>query len=191
MAWVNIDEFGSKYKHYPDEIFEMVIKATFDGKKSIYIDDLLFAEIVKKDFEICKFNRKIDETARLNNTGMYLEKKGEIDTAISVYEENVANGYPATHSYDRLMVIYRKLKDYKNERRIINKAIDIFTSENLRRAEGCKRLKPNMASEIDAAFLSNSRLYDYDGSIIYNPYPLGKWKKRLVQILKRDDDVKF
>lgn len=57
---------------------------------------------------------------------MELEATGCVEEAISVYEENIAAGYPAAHSFDRLMVLYRKAKDYKNEMRIIKKAIKVF-----------------------------------------------------------------
>ena len=64
---------------------------------------------------------------------MQQEKTGDIDGAIALYEENISDTYPATHSYDRLMVLYRRRKDYYNELRVIESAIEKFTSFNFER----------------------------------------------------------
>ena len=72
-------------------------------------------------------NRALTRCAELNNEGMRLEKQGDIDAAIAIYEQNISGDcYPATHSFDRLMILYRKRKDYQNERRVIQKAIRLF-----------------------------------------------------------------
>lgn len=59
---------------------------------------------------------------------MALEKTGDIEGAIRVYEENIAGDkpYPAYHSFNRLMILYRKQKNYKDEMRVIEKAIKTF-----------------------------------------------------------------
>ncbi len=72
-------------------------------------------------------NRALTRCTELNNEGMRLEKQGDIDAAITIYEQNISGDcYPALHSFDRLMILYRKRKDYENERRVIQKAIQIF-----------------------------------------------------------------
>lgn len=71
-------------------------------------------------------NKRLTETAAANNKGIDMEKKGDIDGAIAVYEENISKGYPATHSYQRLMILYRKRGDYDNEIRVIKAAINVF-----------------------------------------------------------------
>ena len=69
-------------------------------------------------------------TAEINNKGIALEKDGKIDGAIQAYEENIKIGYPARHSYDRLLILYRKNKDTVNEKRIIELAIEKFPKED-------------------------------------------------------------
>lgn len=77
---------------------------------------------------------KLNQCASLNNQGIELEKVGLIDEAIKVYEDNIEGDcYPATHSFERLMVLYRRRKDYANEIRVIEKAVSVFAKENLRR----------------------------------------------------------
>lgn len=73
---------------------------------------------------------RLFKCVQLNNEGIRLEKEGEIEEAIKLYEKNVNEvKYPATHSYDRLMVLYRKQKDYENEIRVIKLAIEMFPKD--------------------------------------------------------------
>jgi len=62
-----------------------------------------------------------------NNKAQNLEKKGNIDSAIKLYEENVAENFEGSLPYNRLAIIYRKRKDYNNEIRVLNKAISIYS----------------------------------------------------------------
>jgi len=75
----------------------------------------------------------IGRVAHLNNQGIVFEKGGEIDRAIQCYENNIKLCWPATHSYDRLTVIYDRQKRYNDEIRVIKIAIDVFSNERVRR----------------------------------------------------------
>lgn len=80
---------------------------------------------------------KLNLCAERNNLGIAYEKSGDIQDSIATYEENIEPGcYPARHSFDRLLVIYRKLKDYKNEKRVCKRAISVFKKE----LKYCERL---------------------------------------------------
>lgn len=71
---------------------------------------------------------KLFKCAELNNKGIELEKRGNIADAIAIYEENIKGDcYPARHSFNRLLVLYRKAKDYENEKRVAEKAISLFS----------------------------------------------------------------
>lgn len=77
---------------------------------------------------------KYEENIAVSNVlaGLELEKSKDPDDlkeAILKYEANVEKRYPNGASYDRLMVIYRRNKDYVNEQRVINVAISVFTNE--------------------------------------------------------------
>ena len=65
----------------------------------------------------------------VNNRGITYEKSGKIEDAIATYEINISLGYSAHHAYKRLMILYRKQKDYHNERRVILRALEIFPAE--------------------------------------------------------------
>ena len=85
------------------------------------------------------YNRDIQIARKLNSSetpakdmvdnnlrGMGFEKEGNITAAINLYEYNVKHHFYGTHPYQRLAIIYRKQKDYKNEIRVINSALKIF-----------------------------------------------------------------
>ena len=72
---------------------------------------------------------RLQRCVELNNLGIAYEKENNIDKAITAYEQNILLRYPASHSYNRLMVIYRKQKDYKNELRVIGLACSVFPKE--------------------------------------------------------------
>lgn len=92
--------------------------------KSDYDEMMSFVNAVKER------DRLITETARLNNEGIALENEGRIDEAIRVYEENITLGYPARHSYDRLLVLYHKCNRTDDEKRIAILACEMFPNEN-------------------------------------------------------------
>ena len=62
--------------------------------------------------------------------GEALEKKGNIEEAITAFEEAIKHKYfHCTTPFYRLMVLYRKRKDLENEIRVIKLALEIFPNE--------------------------------------------------------------
>lgn len=127
------------------------------------------------------------QCAASNNRGIELEKAGRIDEAICEYEANIAGDcYPACHSFDRLMVLYRKRKEYANEIRVIKKAIEVFTKENYRRADMAIRENPKKEKVIRKALVTCEKVFGsirstLNGNLLYCfcPYDVVKYKKRL------------
>ena len=66
-----------------------------------------------------------------NLKGKELEKIGQVDRAIKFYEENVKDEFEGSFPYDRLAIIYRKRKQYKEEIRVLNQAISVFEKESI------------------------------------------------------------
>jgi len=132
---LSVKDFYSKYEYGiiggDDEKCKQVSKSWF----SAHINNFHYFVVSKSDFNY--FEKKYNEwaekerifakTVELNNAGIEFEKNGDISSAILVYEENIELRYPATHSYERLMILYRKMKDAENEIRVINIAIDVFS----------------------------------------------------------------
>lgn len=130
---VSISEFKARYGHsavVPWEIFCMLDNAEFSGQKSVSIPSSCLKEIESNFVLDIERNEHIKRCAERNNKGIELEKSGDIIGAISIYEENITDTHLATHSYDRLMIIYRRLKDYSNELRVIEYAISRFSAGN-------------------------------------------------------------
>lgn len=84
------------------------------------------ADMEKRLAEYIEREKALHKSVELNNKGIAFEKEGNEDAAIEVYEESLRTGYNTLHPYDRLIVIYRRRKDYQNELRIIKLAIDNF-----------------------------------------------------------------
>lgn len=59
------------------------------------------------------------------------EKDGEIDKAIKLYEENIAEDFEGTYPYERLAEIYLKSDQEKDLIRVLEKALVVFEDAEL------------------------------------------------------------
>lgn len=115
-------ELGFAYSAIQDSIIDAIL----NGDK--------FVELSENEYQLAQLNfseykAKNDLLAKCvnrNNKGIEYEKAGKVKLAIKQYEANILDGYPAHHSYKRLMVIYRKQKDLENEIRVIRRALEVF-----------------------------------------------------------------
>ena len=73
--------------------------------------------------------QRLEQCAALNNEGIACEQCGDTAGAIAAYEANIELGYQAHHAYKRLLVLYRKAKDYKNELRVTQRACRVFPKD--------------------------------------------------------------
>ncbi|HEY0676848.1 MAG TPA: hypothetical protein VGD17_01135 [Chitinophagaceae bacterium] len=136
---------------------------------------------MQKDFQSEK------KTAETNMSAKEAESNEDIATAIRLYEENIKLGYPDPFAYDRLMIIYRKLKEYKKEMRVINRAIKVFSDDYDRHRKSmlsdAKSKKKVM--ELSSAIMKKSGLADRKGNETYIPEPVGRWIKRKEVLQKK------
>ena len=130
-----------------------------------------------------------------------LEKEKDIDGAISEYKQAIAYGEKATllslnnylYSMERLMVLYRKIKDYNSEIAIIEKVIQIATEENLYRAEQAINANPERKEAILEAVETCEGLYNMVNGLkkfYFYPHDVTKYKKRLEKALTLQSKVK-
>jgi len=99
---------------------------------------------------------------------------------IQEFEALVKTGEADPHPYERLMIHYRKQKNYKKELRVINKAIKVFTDQ-LSRQQTAMFKGAKSRTTIQKVSLQISRsvgLTDKKGNPNYLPEPLAKWEKR-------------
>ena len=61
-----------------------------------------------------------------NLKGKDLEKQGDIEGAIRLYEQNVTDKADVPFPYNRLEIIYRKQKRLDDEIRVLEKAIQAY-----------------------------------------------------------------
>lgn len=118
------------------EFFDLETKAILEGNSFFYFPKEKWEKALAEREKWIQQEQLMFSTASLNNKGIELEKAGDIQSAIKVYEENVKLyednidiGFLARHQYDRLIILYHKLKDYENEKRILNKAVVLFPDD--------------------------------------------------------------
>ncbi|HJW17551.1 MAG TPA: hypothetical protein VJ499_10545 [Flavisolibacter sp.] len=116
-----------------------------------------------------------------------VEAEGELEKAASFYEQAIRQHPMDEFPYNRLMIIYRKFRQPKNEFRVINKALDIFIGYY------DKKLKP-YTSNTRIGQLSKALLKSVTGSAKKTSYtsypePIPRWtlrKKAVEKLLDKN-----
>lgn len=62
-----------------------------------------------------------------NMNGITLEKTGQVEDAILLYEANITESFDGNHPYDGLTIIYRKQKRYDDVVRVLMRAVEVFS----------------------------------------------------------------
>lgn len=94
--------------------------------------------------------------------------------ARKIYREILKIDPLQTRAYDRLMILYRKEKDYKRELSLINsgiKSFEKFYKEQL--GKPSKKIS-DISNQLNKAF----QLIDKKGNSLYAPEPIDRWQKR-------------
>ncbi len=103
-------------------------------------------------------------------------EKSDRGTALREYQR-IAKVYPLSEPvYDRIMILYRQLKEPDKELSWINKAIKIFEKHFAK-----PRSKARTTAKINAlskALLRSTGLVDKKGKALHQPQPIGRWQKR-------------
>ena len=110
------------------------------------------------------------------------EAMGDFDKAASYYQKVIKTDPHNEIAYNRLMIIYRKRKEFKDELDIVNKAIHAF--EELH-ASSVKTSSSKKVSNLSNAFLKATGLADKNGKLLHVPEPLGKWMRRKALLEKK------
>ena len=114
----------------PEDVFWRSQNALWSGNDYMEVSDSEYREMMLRYERRQRDDKRLSECVELNNEGISHEKNGDVESAIKVYERNICPGcWPARHSFDRLLVLYRKKKDYGSERRVCLRAVDEFPEE--------------------------------------------------------------
>lgn len=138
----------------------------------------------EEEFEEASQREIQNESSRLIKLGIDLEKEGMINEAIAVYEKAIIPQLPATHPYDRLMILYRKKKEYENEIRVIKLAISVFMKENERRAGRVIENDSSLYKQVMQALETNESIKYEDGKWAFVQYDVMEYITRLEKAQK-------
>jgi tetratricopeptide (TPR) repeat protein len=123
-------------------------------------------------------------TKEILNKAREAEINNDLDLAAEFYEKAIKANKADEDPYDRLMVIYRKLKQYKDELRVINSGIKFY--ENLYKKKSEKLLGKNKKLlQLSNALAKTTGLTDKKGNSTFYPEPIGRWRKRKAIVEKK------
>lgn len=117
---------------------------------------------------------KIEER---NDEARLAEEAGNLSKAVKLYEQNIKENYADKFAFERLMIIYRKQKDFKDELRVINRGVELF-QENM-----TEHLKQSLSRHVDEKKVERLSLAIMKGTglkskNLHFPDPIDKWMKR-------------
>lgn len=75
---------------------------------------------------LAEHHRLFGRFVERNLEGRRLEKAGDVDAAIELYEANVADMAITTHPYERLRIIYRKRHEYGKALAVCEKYLEML-----------------------------------------------------------------
>lgn len=183
---VRIADISPRHMIYLDEsVHRYINRMSLKGFNNVVLSKDEWNCACKKGEDSIAYENGLHTATSCNLGGIELEKSGDIRGAIALYEENIAMHSTAIHSYERLMIIYHRLKDYENEKRVIDIAIQVFDAYNINDANLKIKAHPEKKAEILTALRSCTELRGDDGWVIFNPVNVNKWRKRLEKLIAK------
>lgn len=133
-----------------------------------------------------KLRKFRDEFETVLNEAKIAESTNSIDVAIEIYEYLISEEYEYTDPFERLMVIYKKLKWLKEEKSVYERAIHFFESVRSEQKRYVLEIAKKYRSETKALeyINSNKKIQYFGGAFdLYNPYPkIDNWKLKLEKL---------
>lgn len=112
------------------------------------------------------------------------EGNNELEKAAKIYERALKMEPHEEQSYNRLMIIYRKLRLYENELKIIKKGIAAF--EELYQKKSERLLGKNQSvARLSNALAKSLGQKGKKTETSYSPEPIAKWMKRQKVVEKK------
>jgi hypothetical protein len=96
---------------------------------------------------------------------------------IEEYIEDIKKGVINPLPYERLMIHYRKNKQFDDELKVIKKGIDVF-KKFYSKQQSPRVKKKSKIVELSRKISKSAGLLDKKGNDIYLPEPLPRWIKR-------------
>jgi len=111
-----------------------------------------------------------------------LEETDKINDAIRVYKKCISIKKHDEYAFDRLMILYRKKKEYEKEMIIIREGIAAF--EKLYK-ESSPAKTNKVVERISNALLKATGLSDKKGNEVFKPQPILRWYKRAMLLQRK------
>ena len=121
---------------------------------------------------------------KITDEAINAELEEDLKRAATLYEQAIKEKPTDEFSYNRLMIVYRKLKQYKDELRVINKAIKNFKEAHAKKI-GKGLRKNSTVGKLSTALMKSAGLLDKKGNAVYVPEPIARWEKRKLTVEKR------
>ena len=99
-----------------------------------------------------------------------------------MYEKIISRDRFNKNAYERLMIIYRKNKEYTKELKLVNEAIGAFSELHHKTV---KRKLDKKTIRLSRALLKITGLSDKKGNPFYEREPINKWIKRKSILLSK------
>jgi len=99
-----------------------------------------------------------------NKDAQRAEQDNHIDKAIQLYEQNIKEDYADEFAFERLMILYRKEKEYKEELRVIRRGIEVF-KQSMK-----EHLKHSLSRHVDS-----KKLEQLSNAILKSSKYTAKW----------------
>ncbi len=106
----------------------------------------------------------------------HAEAEGGLTEAARLYEEAIKQSPLNDFPYSRLMIIYRKLHQYRDELRVINSGIKSFEEDYLSRKQAVVANKN--IRRISRAIMERMGLVTNLNKQVLQLEPIAKWRKR-------------
>lgn len=106
--------------------------------------------------------------------------------AADLYHQVLKKDPLQTHAYDRLMILYRKEKNYKKELSVIDSGIKTFERFYKEQLGKPSRKISEISKQLNKAF----HLVDKKGNSLYTPVPIDRWLKRKEVVEKKMEKLK-
>lgn len=111
-----------------------------------------------------------------------LEAQGDLEKAAAAFEKAIKQNPLNEYAYDRLIIIYRKNKEYKKEKTVIVAGLKAFQQLY----KGTTKLPASKKIiSLSNALLKATGLADKKGKPLYEKEPLERWNKRMQVVLKK------
>jgi len=112
-----------------------------------------------------------------NQAAREAEKDDDLNKAIRFYEQNIREDYADKFAFERLMIIYRKHKEYENELRVIQRGIEVFQKKFKERVKHslARRVSDKKIEQLSNAII---KISGQKKEALHFPDPVDKWLKR-------------